>query len=115
VQLSYIVDREGGLDSVKDWYAVLSGGEKQRLAMARLYYHRPKFAVLDECTSAVSDDMRHRLYALCREKGITVFSVAHQRELYKHHQRMIRFDGKGGYEWIVLDSDTLAKMMQPSH
>eukprot|EP00762_Andalucia_godoyi_P008354 ANDGO_07374.mRNA.1 ABC transporter D family member 2 len=112
VQLGYVVQREGGLDACKDWYAVLSGGEKQRMAMARLYFHKPKFAILDECTSAVSDDMRHALYRLCRDKGITVFSVAHQRELYVHHQRLLRFDGKGNYEWIVLDEPTLKRLLE---
>ena len=54
VDLEYLVERQGGLDSVVDWGAQLSLGEQQRLGMARLFYHRPKFAILDECTSGVT-------------------------------------------------------------
>lgn len=72
-RLGYLPDREGGWDTRKEWKDVLSGGEKQRMGFARLLYHEPKYAVIDEGTSAVSSDVEGLLYETCKERGISEF------------------------------------------
>lgn len=102
VHLEYLVDREGGWDSVQDWMDVLSGGEKQRIAMARLFYHQPQFAILDECTSAVSVDVEGFIYTHCKEVGITLFTVSHRKTLWKYHEYVLQFDGRGAYSFTPM-------------
>ncbi|XP_076837566.1 ATP-binding cassette sub-family D member 3b [Brachyhypopomus gauderio] len=107
VQLGHILDREGGWDSVQDWMDVLSGGEKQRMAMARLFYHKPQFAILDECTSAVSVDVEDYIYSHCRKVGITLFTVSHRKSLWKHHEYYLHMDGRGNYEFKPITKETV--------
>jgi ATP-binding cassette subfamily D (ALD) long-chain fatty acid import protein len=42
LEMGYMVEREGGWDASREWRDALSGGDKQKIAMARLFYHRPK-------------------------------------------------------------------------
>ena len=74
-KLGYLPDREGGWDTRKEWKDVLSGGEKQRMGFARLLYHEPQYAIIDEGTSAVSSDVEGLLYETCKEKGISKWSA----------------------------------------
>jgi ABC-type uncharacterized transport system fused permease/ATPase subunit len=85
---------EKGLDSEKDWKDVLSGGEKQAIAMARLFYHKPKYAILDECTSTCSVKAEANLYTYSKELGITLITVSHRESLWKYHDYLIRFLGE---------------------
>ncbi|XP_071395409.1 ATP-binding cassette sub-family D member 3a isoform X2 [Centroberyx affinis] len=107
VQLGHILDREGSWDSVQDWMDVLSGGEKQRMAMARLFYHKPQFAILDECTSAVSVDVEDYIYSHCRTVGISLFTVSHRKSLWKHHEYYLHMDGRGNYEFKPITEETV--------
>lgn len=95
VVLAYIPPREGGFDSERVWFDVLSGGEKQRTAFARLIYHKPKFALLDECTSAVSIDVEGQLYTYLKSIGVTMITVSHRDTLWKYHDYMLRFKSVG--------------------
>ncbi|GAA6099579.1 ATP-binding cassette sub-family D member 3a isoform X1 [Tachysurus ichikawai] len=107
VQLGHILNREGTWDAVQDWMDVLSGGEKQRMAMARLFYHKPQFAILDECTSAVSVDVEDYIYSHCRKVGITLFTVSHRKSLWKHHAYYLHMDGRGNYEFKPITDETV--------
>ena len=100
------------LDETKNWDEELSIGAQQRLAMARLYYHQPKFAVLDECTSAVSPDMEQFMYKHAQSLGITVLSVAHRSALWHFHKYLLKFDGKGNYSYGPLDANKRLKFEQ---
>ncbi|KAI4099759.1 MAG: hypothetical protein LQ339_005781 [Xanthoria mediterranea] len=84
VRLGYLPDREGGWDTRKEWKDVLSGGEKQRMAFARLHYHEPRFAIIDEGTSAVSSDVEGLLYETCKARGITVVIVSTRVSLKRY-------------------------------
>ncbi|PSK41490.1 hypothetical protein C7M61_001173 [Candidozyma pseudohaemuli] len=109
LDLSDILPENKDWDIVKNWNEELSTGAQQRLAMARLYYHQPKFAVLDECTSAVSPTMEQFMYKHAQEIGISLLSVAHRPALWHFHNRLLKFDGKGNYYFGVLDAERRLK------
>ncbi|MCJ1339285.1 hypothetical protein MMC09_004574 [Bachmanniomyces sp. S44760] len=100
VRLGYLPDREGGWDVRKEWKNVLSGGEKQRMSMARLMYHEPRYAFIDEGTSAVSSDVEGLLYEHAKSKGITLITISTRASLKKYHTFNLSLGlGEDGIDW----------------
>ncbi|TQE00282.1 hypothetical protein C1H46_014114 [Malus baccata] len=100
VRLSYLLEREeGGWDANLNWEDTLSLGEQQRLGMARLFFHKPKFAILDECTNATSVDVEEQLYRLAKDMNITVVTSSQRPALIPFHSLELRLiDGEGNWE-----------------
>jgi len=95
------------LDTILDWETALSPGQKQRMAFARLLYHKPTYAVLDECTNGVAPDVEKDLYNRLKKLKISVFSISHKTELKEIHDFELHFNGDadGTYEFNILHDD----------
>lgn len=93
------------------WDQTLSGGEKQRLAFARLLLHRPDIIVLDEATSALDAAGQGRMMELLQEElnDATIISVAHRAELEEFHSRKITLERRKGGAKLVSDIDLIPR------
>ena len=83
--LPHLVDR---LDEVQDWAKVLSPGEQQRIAFARILLTKPKAVFLDEATSALDEGLEFMLYNLVRTElpDTILVSVSHRSTVEQHHR-----------------------------
>ncbi len=98
VHLPRLAERVGGLDAEQDWEKLLSVGEQQRLAFARVLVHRPRIVILDEATSALDSGNEASLYARLRDSGATLVSIAHRAAVLRHHTHVLRLKGEGEWE-----------------
>jgi putative ATP-binding cassette transporter len=100
VRLEDLPERVGGFDVELDWGDVLSLGEQQRLAFARLLVNRPGYAVLDEATSALDPENEANLYGRLKSLGIQYISVGHRRSILDFHNRVLELVGQD--KWRLL-------------
>jgi len=105
VKLEYLLTREGNFNVKKDWKDVFSGGEKQRMSIARVLFKNPKFVVLDESTNAVSTDVEDYLFELLQRKKITFITLSHRPLLMKYHDFILEIKNEKGDpgNWIFHD------------
>ncbi|SDI71021.1 MULTISPECIES: ABC transporter ATP-binding protein/permease [Bradyrhizobium] len=107
-----------GLDHLKEkieeeapWDQILSGGEKQRLAFARLLLHHPDIVVLDEATSALDEKSQDKMMDIVIKElpKATIVSVAHRVELEAFHSRKIVLERRKGGAKLVSDIDLIPR------
>ncbi|BBN02774.1 vitamin B12/bleomycin/antimicrobial peptide transport system ATP-binding/permease protein [Marchantia polymorpha subsp. ruderalis] len=101
VSLGHLMSSCDGLDANVEWASVLSLGEQQRLAFARLLISKPRLALMDESTSALDEENEMLLYGEIKKSGITYISVGHRTTLKQFHSNILKIsklDG-GGCNW----------------
>ena len=91
----------GSLDRRDDWSRILSLGEQQRLAFARVLLVRPAWVFLDEATSAIDEPSEQAMYALLRRRlpALSIVSVGHRSTLFAQHEEELHLTGDGS--WAV--------------
>lgn len=96
VNLAHLAER---LELSQDWTRILSIGEQQRLAFARVLFNQPRVVFLDESTSAMDEGLEHALYSLLREHldETLLVSVGHRATLAQFHTHRLDVDGQGGW------------------
>ena len=108
VGLKHLIDR---LEEEAPWDQTLSGGEKQRLAFARILLQRPDIVVLDEATSALDPDSQDKLMELLTTEldATTIVSVGHRPELEAFHSRKIVLERRRGGARFVTDINLIPR------
>ncbi len=103
VNLGELEERVGGLGAVHRYNQMLSHGERQRIAIARMLYNVPKLTFLDEATSALDYDNEMLMYRLVAASGATIVSVAHRKELLEFHDTVLELLPQGGWRLVPMN------------
>ncbi len=89
----------GDLDRIDDWSRILSLGEQQRLAFARVLLVKPQWVFLDEATSALDEPREQEMYELLKKRlpGLSIVSVGHRSTLFAQHEEELHLTGDGSW------------------
>lgn len=97
VNLGNLVERCGGFTTELDFEKILSVGERQRLAFARVLLKRPAYAFLDEATSALDPQNEAALFREIKDSPTTLVSVSHHPSVVRYHQQVLELTP--GSDW----------------
>jgi len=100
------------LPEVADWAKVLSPGEQQRIAFARILLIKPKVAFLDEATSALDEPLEFMLYDMVRTElpDTVLVSVTHRSTVGQHHEEHLELLGDGEWRLSRVEGGELARV-----
>ena len=105
VNLADLAEQSGGLDVEKDWEEVLSLGEQQRLAFARVLINQPRYVILDEATSALDVQNEANLYNYLLNTHTTFVSVGHRTSLIQYHRLVLQIEE--GQQWKLQEAENI--------
>ncbi|MBR1730146.1 MAG: ABC transporter ATP-binding protein/permease [Selenomonadaceae bacterium] len=106
LKLVDLPDLTNKLDVEDDWSRILSLGEQQRLAFARVILTAPEFLFLDEATSALDEPREEEMYDLLQKTfpNLTIISVGHRSTLNKKHNLMLAITSADNYNINVIEN-----------
>ncbi|MCL6755249.1 ATP-binding cassette domain-containing protein [Nostoc sp. CCCryo 231-06] len=109
VNLQNLLSRVDGFDTEVSWENILSLGEQQRLAFARLLVTRPSFTILDEATSALDLNNEGNLYQQLQETKTTFISVGHRESLFNYHRWVLELSQDSSWQLVTVQDYRLQK------
>jgi putative ATP-binding cassette transporter len=114
VNLSQLTERVENFDTEVPWENILSLGEQQRLAFARIFVNRPSFAILDEATSALDLNNENNLYQQLQNTQTTFISVGHRESLFQYHQWVLELLDDSNWQLMSVENYQQQKAKQTS-
>ncbi|MEH1894878.1 MAG: ATP-binding cassette domain-containing protein [Nostoc sp.] len=112
VNLQNLLSRVDGFDTEVPWENILSLGEQQRLAFARLLVTHPSFTILDEATSALDLNNEGNLYQQLQSTKTTFISVGHRESLFNYHQWVLELSQDSSWQLVTVEDYRLKKVNQ---
>jgi putative ATP-binding cassette transporter len=109
VNLQHLLTRVDSFDTEVPWENILSLGEQQRLAFARLLITHPSFTVLDEATSALDLNNEGNLYQQLQSTKTTFISVGHRESLFNYHQWVLELSQDSSWQLVSIQDYQLQK------